>query len=471
MGRLICISNRIPLGPNPSGGLVVALQDVLERTGGIWIGSAAETVEEPAETLTEVEGGPFRRLSFDLSADEKENYYAGHSNSMLWPLFHDRADLIEIRSEYYDAYRTVNRRVARLVAAILKPDDRIWVHDFHLLPLAHELRALGAKNPVGFFLHTPFPTPLGLQAMPYGAELCHWLMEYDLVGLQAERDVVHAVGGLQLLGGAEVLDDGRMRMGALSTRIAAFPIGIDTDDFARLAATQFDLLPQGIVKPTRQMMIGVDRLDYSKGLPQRFRAFGTFLERNEEWHRHVSLLQISPPTREGVKAYDAIRDELESLSGRVNGRFADITWQPIRYIHRPIPRETLAGLYRASHVGLVTPLMDGMNLVAKEFVAAQNPDDPGVLILSRFAGAAEQMEAALLVNPHDEQSVADTILTALTMPRHERQERWELLMAGVQAQDVHWWSEAFLSALDGALNAGAQAEEPPQEAEAPTGAA
>ena len=455
MGRLICISNRIPLGPNPSGGLVVALADVLERTGGIWIGSAAETVENPADTFTEVEGGKFRRLSFDLSPEDKDNYYAGYANSVLWPLFHDRTDLMEIRSEYYDAYRSVNRRLAKMLLGILRPDDRLWVHDFHLMPLAHELRLLGAKNAIGFFLHTPFPTHLAMQAMPYGAEMCKWLMRYDLVGLQVERDVVHARVGLTLLGGAEEAEGDMLRLGKETTRVRAFPIGIDAADFAKLAAEQFEMLPQGIVKPTRQMMIGVDRLDYSKGLPQRFRAFGTFLERHEDWHRHVSLLQISPPTREGVKAYDDIRDELEHLAGRINGRFADITWAPIRYIHRPIPRETLAGLYRAAHVALVTPLMDGMNLVAKEFIAAQNPDDPGVLILSRFAGAAEQMTEALMVNPHDDEQIAATMLTALSMPRSERSRRYQALMEGLLREDVHWWSERFLAALDEAALASA----------------
>ncbi len=455
MGRLICISNRIPLGPNPSGGLVVALADVLERTGGIWIGSAAETVENPADTFTEVEGGKFRRLSFDLSPEDKDNYYAGYANSVLWPLFHDRTDLMEIRGEYYDAYRSVNRRLAKMLHGILRPDDRLWVHDFHLMPLAHELRLLGAKNAIGFFLHTPFPTHLAMQAMPYGAEMCKWLMRYDLVGLQVERDVVHARVGLTLLGGAEEGEGDTLRLGKETTRVVAFPIGIDAADFAKLAAEQFEMLPQGIVKPTRQMMIGVDRLDYSKGLPQRFRAFGTFLERHEDWHRHVSLLQISPPTREGVKAYDDIRDELEHLAGRINGRFADITWAPIRYIHRPIPRETLAGLYRAAHVGLVTPLMDGMNLVAKEFIAAQNPEDPGVLILSRFAGAAEQMTEALMVNPHDDEQIAATMLTAMSMPRSERSRRYEALMEGLLREDVHWWSERFLVALDEAALASA----------------
>lgn len=460
MGRLICLSNRIPTGANPSGGLVVALADVLERTGGIWIGSSGETAEVPDETLRPIEGGPFRRLCFDLTTEESENYYAGYSNSVLWPLFHDRVDLMEHRGEYYDSYRTVNRRIARMLAPILEPDDRVWIHDFHLIPLAHELRNLGVANRIGFFLHTPFPTPLGLLALPQAQEMCRWFMQYDVVGLQAERDVTNFVAGMVQGGEITSLDTGLLVSGARETRVAAFPIGIDAREFQALAEAEFPKLPQGIVKAGRQIMIGVDRLDYSKGLPQRFRAFGLFLERHEDWHRHVSLLQISPPTREGVKAYDDIRDELEHLAGKINGAYADITWAPIRYIHRPIPRETLAGLYRAAHVGLVTPLMDGMNLVAKEFVAAQNPEDPGVLILSRFAGAAERMPEALLVNPHDEEQVAATILTALCMPMMDRRRRHAALMERLEVEDVHWWSSAFLEALEAAPRNGTDREGP-----------
>ncbi len=448
MSRLICVSNRIPTGPNPSGGLVVALADVLAATGGVWVGFGGQTRDAPSDALTEIEGGPFRRLSFDLSEQELQGYYAGHSNSVLWPILHARADLMEIGSGHLSVYKSVNRRIARMLAGILKPDDRIWVHDFHLIPLAYELRVLGFENPIGFFLHTPFPAPFDMAALPNAFEVCTWLMHYDLIGLQSERDVrkFHA----SLTAEAEAEPDGRfhMRLGQRRVCVRAFPIAIDTAEFQKLAAEQFERLPPGIVKKDRRLLIGVDRLDYSKGLPQRFKAFATFLAQNEDWHRHVSLLQISPPTREGVKAYDTIREETETLAGRINGAYADLGWAPLRYIHRPIARETLAGLFRAAHVGLVTPLMDGMNLVAKEYIAAQDPDDPGVLILSQFAGAAEQMDEALIVNPHDTEQVAATILTALTMSAGERRRRYEQLMQGLTNRDVHWWSKAFLSSLD-----------------------
>jgi trehalose 6-phosphate synthase len=447
MSRLICVSNRIPRGPNPTGGLVVALADVLSQTGGLWVGSSGDIVETAEDTLEPIEGGPFRRLSFSLTEEEQAGYYAGFSNSVLWPILHGRPDVMQISGEHLSIYKAVNRRIARMLAPVIDPGDRIWVHDFHLLPLAYELRVLGVQNPIGFFLHTPFPGPFDMQALPNAIEMCNWIARYDLVGLQSRRDVRKFRSSLQALADAEPMGDNAMRLFGQQVQIGAYPISIDTTGFADLAERAFGKLPTGLVKPDRALMIGVDRLDYSKGLPQRFRAFGEFLLRHEDWHRHVSFLQISPPTREGLRAYDQIREETETLAGRINGAFADIDWQPLRYIHRSIPRETLAGLYRAAHVGLVTPLMDGMNLVAKEFVAAQNPADPGVLILSHFAGAAEQMEDALLVNPHDTEQVAATILTALTMGPAERRRRYERLMEGLVRHNVHRWARSFLQDL------------------------
>ena len=462
MGRLVCVSNRIPLGADPSGGLVVALGDVLAGSDGVWIGAAGGPVETPARSLTPIEGGPFRRLSFDLTEAELAGYYAGYANAVLWPILHGRADLMAISGEALSVYKAVNRRIARMLMPELRPDDLVWVHDFHLFPLAHELRVLGARNRIGFFLHTPFPAPFDMAALPNGLELCHWLMRYDLVGLQGTRDVRKFRASLRALAEADTgpepgatsgldedaaEDDGVIRLAGNVARVAAFPIAIDTAEFAALAEAEHGRLPPGIVKPDRALMIGVDRLDYSKGIPQRFRSFDTFLDRHPDMHRHVSLLQIAPPTREGVEAYDAIRAETEALAGRINGAHADLGWAPIRYIHRHVARETLAGLFRAARVGLVTPLMDGMNLVAKEYVAAQDPADPGVLVLSQFAGAAEQMEDALIVNPHDIEQVAGAMLTALTMAPGERRKRHEQLLEGLEARDVHWWAQAFLDAL------------------------
>ena len=449
MGRLVVVSNRLPLGDNPSGGLVVALQDALSQ-GGVWIGNSGAPVDEPSQTLTEHPGAPFDRLSFDVSDAENENYYLGYSNSVLWPLCHRRVDLIRMKPDYLSAYRRVNRRVARLVARVVAPGDRIWVQDYHLLPLAHELRTLGVTNPVGLFLHIPFPGPMAFQALPNAEEMARWIVAFDLFGLQGKRDVSACLEAFRTIPEAAIHQDGKVSLEGQEVRIAAFPIGIDVDDFVE-AAEQGGPRPHGL--PAQ--IIGVDRLDYSKGIPQRFRAFADLLDRRPDLLGQLELLQIAPPSRESVQAYRDIREELEQLTGRINGQHADLDWTPIRYIHRSVPRERLAVLFRHARIGLVTPLADGMNLVAKEYVCAQDPDDPGVLILSKFAGAAEQMgDLALIVNPHDVEEMAQAIVTALWMSEGERRDRHAALMEGLRAQDVHWWRRSFLAALDVASGRG-----------------
>ena len=448
MGRLVVVSNRLPLGDNPSGGLVVALEEALSG-GGVWIGNSGETAEEATLELTEHPGAPFDRLSFDITEEEHESYYLGYANSVLWPLCHRRVDLMRMRPDYLSAYRRVNRRVARMVGRVVGPGDRIWVQDYHLLPLAHELRALGVTNPLGLFLHIPFPGPMAFQALPNADEVARWITAFDLFGLQGKRDVSACLEALRTVPGVEARSDGRVALEGSEVRIGAFPIGIDVDDFLA-TAERAGPRPEGPA-----LIIGVDRLDYSKGIPQRFRAYADLLDRRPDLAGQVELLQIAPPTREAVQAYRDIREELEQLSGAINGQHADLDWTPIRYIHRAVPRDRLAVLFRQAHIGLVTPLADGMNLVAKEFVAAQNPEDPGVLILSKFAGAAEQMgRHALIVNPHDAEEMAQAIVTALWMPQGERQERHAALLEGLCSHDVHWWRRAFLAALEAASGRG-----------------
>ncbi|MSU89162.1 trehalose-6-phosphate synthase [Rhodobacteraceae bacterium 2CG4] len=447
MSRLVCVSNRLPLGPNPAGGLVVALKSALTETGGLWVGYRGEVTETPSDSLIDLPGAPFERAAFDLTQEEFDGYYRGYANSELWPIFHGRADLCDIRPEHLETYRAVNARIARQLAPRLRRDDRIWVHDFHLLPLAQELRRLGVEAPIGLFLHIPFPDVHNLSALSNGAEVIDWLSRYDLVGLQADRDVLSFLDCAWQLGNLEDFGKGRLKVNGRHMRIASCPIGIDAEEFAAAArdAPREDRLRS---LTGAELMIGVDRLDYSKGIPQRFRAFQELLEQHEDLHEKIAFLQIAPPTREAISAYQVIREETEHLAGRINGQFATINWTPIRYIHRPLPRDTLAGLYRQAAIGLVTPLADGMNLVAKEYVAAQDPEDPGVLILSRFAGAAEMMGEALIINPHDPCELALAMAEALHMPRTERRRRWERLMHVVQTQDVRWWSKRFLSALE-----------------------
>lgn len=446
MSRLVCVSNRLPLGANPSGGLVVALESALTDSGGLWVGYRGEVSETTSDSLTDLPGAPFERAAFDLTPAEYEGYYCGYANSELWPIFHGRADLCEIRPDHLEIYRSVNRKIAQQLAPRLQSDDRVWVQDFHLLPLAQELRGLGVEVPIGLFLHIPFPDVHNLSALSNGAEVIDWLSRFDLVGMQADRDVLSFLDCAWQLGSLEDFGKGRLKVNGRPMRIASCPIGIDAADFAEAAR---NAAPEDRLRSLTgaDLMIGVDRLDYSKGIPQRFRAFQTLLEHHEELHEKISFLQIAPPTREDISAYQVIREETEHLAGRINGQFATINWTPIRYIHRPLPRDTLAGLYRQAQIGLVTPLADGMNLVAKEYVAAQDPEDPGVLILSRFAGAAEQMGEALIINPHDAWEVAQAMAQALHMPLEERKRRWERLMNVVETQDVRWWSKRFLAGL------------------------
>jgi len=336
------------------------------------------------------------------------------------------------------------------LAPMISPQDLVWIHDYHLIPLAAELRRRGVTARIGFFLHIPFPPADVLVAVPEHAWLIETLFAYDVVGFQTSGDatnfqrfVLEQAGGV-LKAGGQVSAFGR-------TIVArAFPIGIDADAIKEMAHTpeaeaQIRLLAQRTLN--RAQIIGVDRLDYTKGLPDRFRAFRRLLEFYPENLKRVTLMQIAPPTREEVAAYVDIREELEGLSGAINGEFGDFDWTPVRYIHRAIPRDTLAALFRGSKAGLVTPLRDGMNLVAKEYIAAQDDDDPGVLILSRFAGAAEDLEEALIVNPYDLDDVANAMQRALKMPLAERSERHRALTNRVRTRDVKHWREDFLTAL------------------------
>jgi trehalose 6-phosphate synthase len=445
-GRLIVVSNRIPTEEVPSGGLVVALHEALSETGGLWIGAHPDLVDDPTDGLVDLTGGGYTRKAFRLTAEERRTYYLGYANSVLWPLCHRRSDLIDFERAFAEGYLAVNRRVARAVATLAGPDDLIWIHDYHFLPLASMLRAQGVTARIGLFLHIPFPVLADLDALPERLDFPGWISAFDIVGLQTEADVARCRELFRAEEGGELLPDGGMRHGGRSFAARAFPIGIDTEAFAKAAAVGGGeyLVNLG---PREDLVIGVDRLDYSKGLPNRFRAFGQFLDGQEKGDRRASLLQIAPPSREEVGAYQDIRDELERLSGSINGRHAELDWTPIRYIHRGLPRDQLAVLYRVARVGLVTPLADGMNLVAKEYVAAQDPENPGVLVLSRMAGAAEELSEALLVNPYDVEEMAHAIDAALGMSRSERQRRHRVLLEVIRRNDVSHWRRACLDAL------------------------
>ena len=457
MSRLVCVSNRISL-PRKSaapGGLAIGILSALKRTGGLWFGWGGETVEqEPGDPDIHVREG-VTYATIDLRKDEFDLYYNGYANEVLWPLFHYFQRSMRYKVEQRDAYENVNRTFAQKLSPLLTPDDVIWVHDYHLIPLGRRLRELGVRRPLGFFLHIPFPNIEMLRVLPGYAELLRDLTSYDVVGFQTQNDLRSFQSGIEHLCGPEALrSDGRIRVGDRTMRAEVFPIGVDV---ASVESEGAEASEAEVVKRMtdslmgRALMIGVDRLDYSKGLVERFQSYQQFLEAYPDNLGRITYLQIAPLSRTDVRAYSEIRQALEQAAGRTNGRFADTDWTPIRYLNRNFPHATLMGLLRAANVGIVTPLRDGMNLVAKEYVAAQNPQDPGVLILSNLAGAARELSAALQVNPYDTRAVSHAIQAALSMSLQERRERHAAMLQILKRNDIAAWTRRFVEALEQAL--------------------
>ena len=453
MSRLVVVSNRVAdlRAATQTGGLAVGLADAVKERGGVWFGWNGEEDGVTGGDLHVERIGKVERVAAPLSAQDLADYYLGYANSVLWPLFHYRLDLVDYRPAFFAAYSRVNETFARQLVPFLKPDDLVWVHDYHLIPLAGQLRRLGCRQRIGFFLHIPFPPPDLLNAVPNHGELVAALLEYDVIGFQTRGDAGNLKRYLGEHASAVQIARNRFSLGDRSVLVDSFPIGIDAAGFSAMAReadeeVRIDLMRRHVLG--RRQIIGIDRLDYSKGLPERMKAFGQLLSRHPELEKTVTFLQIAPPTREAVDAYADIRAELEGLAGSINGRFSDFNWTPIRYIRRSVPRTKLAPLLRGSQVGLVTPLRDGMNLVAKEYVAAQDPEDPGVLVLSKFAGAAEALRQALIVNPYDIDGMARRLHRALTMPLKERQRRHAALLDQVMRHDARAWLDGFLAALD-----------------------
>jgi trehalose 6-phosphate synthase len=451
MARLVVVANRVPRASDSvAGGLAVGLEAALRERGGLWCGWSGRVRGQPEEQLLAEQHGRTTRLTFDLSEEELAGYYHGTANQALWPALHGMLERVRFDREAFGAYRAVNARIARLLAPHLRPDDLVWVHDYHLLPLPALLREQGFVGALGFFLHTPFPPPEILAALPGHRLLLEGLAAADLIGVQTRRDHDHLVGALTGVLGGRQRGDGRIELSGKAPCSGVFPIGIDADGFAAMAATpaarhQSERLRRWCGSG---LVVGVDRLDYTKGIPLRLRAIDRLLELRPEHAGRLRLIQVSAPSRGDVPDYVRLRREVESLAGHINGRWSELDWSPIRFIHRSQRR--LAALYRAARAALVTPLIDGMNLVAKEYVAAQDPADPGVLVLSRFAGAAERLEGALTVNPYDLDEVALAIDEALAMPEEERIVRFHSLLACVRGDDIHAWRRGFLEALDAA---------------------
>ena len=454
MSRLVVVSNRVADFENASqsGGLAVGLADALSARGGIWFGWDGNVVSAGTRVPpTKKTYGNVTTITLPLTRKDYNQFYVGFSNSVLWPSFHYRLDLIKHESAFLTGYKRVNSKFADGLSPLLEDDDIIWVHDYHLIPLAQELRKRGHRHRIGFFLHIPFPSHETYSATPGHDWLGKALLSYDLVGFQTSTDVENFTNMIKMeFGGDAQIEGDIIHTEERLTRFGRFPIGIDVDAFRAIAhsdeaAEQIANLQRRTL--VRTHIIGVDRLDYSKGLPDRLKGFRRLLERYPEIHKRVTLMQIAPPTRENVEAYSDIREELEKLSGAINGEFADFDWTPVRYIHRAIPRHILAALFCGSQIGFVTPLRDGMNLVAKEYVAAQRDDNPGVLVLSKFAGAAEEMEEALMVNPYDVDDMAENLHAALQMPLGERIERQKALLQRIKRHDARHWQASFLDSL------------------------
>jgi trehalose 6-phosphate synthase len=457
MGRLVVVSNRVTKSDSSNsgskGGLAVGVTAAMSRDGGLWFGWNGK-VESRDEQIPKVEkSGVIEYATISLKPAEYNQYYKGFANSVLWPLFHQRPDLMNYDVSDYQGYLSVNQKMAQSLLPLLKPDDIIWVHDYHLIPMGKMLRDAGVKSPIGFFLHTPFPPFDLLRTVPDYKNILLFLLAYDLVGLQTEADYCgfYMSIGYGLKG--EALPGKRYRVGELSCTAGVYPISIETENLRTASKTgesseEFKRLNSSL--SGRQLIIGVDRLDYSKGLAQRMQAYERLLKNYSEFLRKVVYLQIAPISRGDVEAYRDLAQTIDRHVGHIVGGYADFDWMPLRYLTRGFRRNTILAMYNRARVGFVTPLRDGMNLVAKEYVAAQDPEDPGVLVLSHMAGAADELDAAVRVNPYDIDNVAKSLAEALRMPADERIDRWKKMMSVLRANNIHTWQATFLRDLQAA---------------------
>ena len=464
--RLLVASNRLPATIRKkgnawmtypgTGGLITALAPVMEVNGGLWVGwPEAEDNAAVRKSLRDFSKKHCYSLKpVWLSQREVERYYRGFSNETIWPLFHDLLGNCSFRRDNWEIYRQVNERFAKTIAAAVQKNDFIWVHDYQLMLVGHYLRRAKIKRPLAYFLHIPFP-PLDLfRRLPWKQEIIEALMEYDLLGFQTLRDrrnFVQCVKGLQPRVQLEVRARYTLlRIGGRTVKVGHFPISIDFERFQEMARSKEVAEAAWFLHENiqgRQLMLGLDRLDYTKGISERFRALELALEKYPELQGNISLVQVLVPSRTHVPQYQKLKNRLDALTGRINGKFSRHGWVPIHYKYRRLDQVQLLGHYKACEIALVTPLRDGMNLVAKEYCAC-SIDNNGVLILSEFAGAAEQLaKDALIVNPYDVEGTADAIYQAYKMPLPERIRRMRSLRSIVKRSDVYQWLEWFLGAF------------------------
>jgi len=462
MRPLVVVSNRLPfqaecgtdgvvLSRSP-GGLVAALEPALERQGGVWVGWPGATREEAEPRGLTLPASP--RITWcpvTLTAEEVGQYYEGFANGTLWPLFHYFVGAVQIDGAAWRAYERVNERFAAAAAAALVERAVVWVHDYQLLRVPHHLRRLAPQASIAFFLHIPFPATDVFRVLPWSRSLLEGVLAADLVGVHVPAYVNHLLTCAERLLGAEVdRAAGLIRFQGREVSVQAHPIGIDVgliEGLARAAEPAPRL--RGEDRPAE--ILGVDRLDYTKGIPERLLAVERLLQRYPEYRRRVRFTQIMVPSRERVERYAELKRQIDESVGRINGRFSEDGWTPVHYQVRSLPPEELVPLYRRADVALVTPLRDGMNLVAKEYAAAQLEND-GVLILSEMAGAADELQEALLVNPLDIDAVAEALHRALGMPKDERLARMSALRDRVRSNDVHAWVDRFLEAAERAAD-------------------
>jgi trehalose 6-phosphate synthase len=454
MNRIVVVSNRVQVpqaGAPKAGGLAVALDGLMAKRGGLWFGWSGEISSAPGRSVAMHTVGPMQYATIDLTREEHDKYYNEFSNGTLWPLLHSMPGDMNFDRRSAQSYRQVNERMAEALLPLLRPTDLIWIHDYHLMAMPAALRARGVRAPIGFFLHVPFPPPDMLASVPEAGALIRDLLSADLIGFQTTNDVENFAAAANRLAGATRLASGNgLQMGSHRVRLGAFPAEIDAKEFADMAATAWRTPATERLRRSlsgQRLVLGIDRMDPTKGLLQRLTGFRRLLETRPDWRRRVTLLQIAAESRKEVSAYRDLRLAIDREAGAINSEWGEPDWTPLRIIARGGSRDTVAGYMREARVGLVTPLRDGMNLVAKEYVAAQDPQDPGVLVLSRFAGAARQLGTALLVNPHDADELAEAIDRALTMPLAERQDRWQAAWRAIESQTPVVWGRTFLAQL------------------------
>ena len=448
--QLLVMSNRAPaLAPHSelqAGGLVSALEPALRHGHGIWLGWSGQQREQPPCIAIDASRRP-TYARFDLSEASHREFYAGFCNSVLWPLLHGFPERVRGDDRDWGAYVRVNERYARHAAELVHRDAMIWVHDYHLLRVARVLRALGHRGRIDLFLHVPFPARELLETLRWSGDLVDAMLDFDLIGFQTRQFAMNFLSAARAIPGAHC-DCCSVRRADHDTAVGVYPATIDPRPFRARPAPPPELAGLQLALGQRRLILGVDRLDYSKGIPERLDAYERMLDRQPRWRRRVTLLQIAVPSRTEIADYAELRQRVEAAVGRINGRFGDIDWVPVRYLYRAYDQRMLARLYQLADVGLITPLCDGMNLVAKEFVAAQDPARPGVLVLSRYAGAADTLTDALITDPLAPDRLAADIDRALRMTDDERVRRHRALVAALEREgDAKAWARAFLDRL------------------------